>query len=164
MYLTCIMSSGSVTVSLVSGGGKQKEQWWCAGLVLTLDDEGKLRLSYMGTDPAMNAVDIKHGAEVDFAALESEHREVAGQIKAVGVTAPAPPADDQLIITAQVNHLLTCVICSSGGCAWCQGLAKIINLKPCCAFSLPHAFCRNAAPCLPIICSSTVCCTSCYNQ
>ena len=87
-------------------------------MVLTLDDEGKLRLSYMGTDPTMNAVDIRHGAEVDYAALESDYREVAGQIKAVGVIAPAPPVDDQLIITALVPHpLMSCVV-------WCMGLAK----------------------------------------
>lgn len=74
--------------------------------MLTLDDEGKLRLSYMGTDPPMNAVDIRHGAEVDYAVLENEYREVASQIKAVGVTPASAPADDQLIITAQVPHLL----------------------------------------------------------
>lgn len=70
---------------------------------MTLDDEGKLRLSYMGTDPSMDAVDIKHSAEVDYAALDSEYRELAGQIKAVGVTPVALAAEDQLIITAQVH-------------------------------------------------------------
>ena len=108
MYRTCKLSLGVVIVSNCLG----KESTWgscgvCSGLVLTLDDEGKLRLSYMGTDPAMSAVDIRHGAEVDYAALESEYREVAGHIKAVGITAPAPPADHQLLITAQVP----CLIC-----------------------------------------------------
>ena len=73
-----------------------------AGLVVTLDDEGKLQLSYMGTDPPVNAVDISHSAEVDYAALDSKYRELAAQIKAVGVTPVTPAVQDQLIITAQV--------------------------------------------------------------
>ena len=86
---------------------------WCAGLVVTLDDEGKLRLSYMGTDPPMNTVDIRHTAEVDYAALDSEYKELAGQIKAVGVTPAAPHTEDQLIITAQVPGLLSCMLCDT---------------------------------------------------
>lgn len=92
-------SVGSIA-SILSDTSKEKV--WCAGLVMTLDDEGKLQLSYMGTDPSMDAVDIKQSVEVDYAALDSEYRELAGRIKAVGVTPVTPAAEDQLIITAQV--------------------------------------------------------------
>jgi len=73
---------------------------------LTLDDAGKLVLSYMGTDPPMQSVDVRHSAEVDFAALDSEYREVAGHIQALGAPSEAVVPQEQLLITAQV-----CVIC-----------------------------------------------------
>ncbi len=78
----------------------------CEGLVLTLDDAGKLVLSYMGTDPPMQSVDVRHSAEVDFAALDSEYRELAGRIQALGAPSEAVVPQEQLLITAQV-----CVIC-----------------------------------------------------
>ncbi|DBB01695.1 TPA: Protein PTHB1, variant 2 [Trebouxia sp. C0004] len=76
------------------------------GLVLTLDDAGKLVLSYMGTDPPMQSVDVRHSAEVDFAALDSEYREVAGRIQALGAPTEAVVPLQQLLITAQVPSLL----------------------------------------------------------
>ncbi|KAL0044614.1 hypothetical protein WJX82_002814 [Trebouxia sp. C0006] len=76
------------------------------GLILTLDDAGKLVLSYMGTDPPMQSVDVRHSAEVDFAALDSEYREVAGHIQALGAPSEAVVPQEQLLITAQVPSLL----------------------------------------------------------
>ncbi len=73
------------------------------GLVVTLDDEGMLTLSYMGTDPPMQAVDMKHSAEVDYAALDSEYRNLAGQIQAIGAPAESVIPEDQLLITVQVG-------------------------------------------------------------
>lgn len=60
----------------------------------------------MGTDPPMQSVDVRHSAEVDFAALDSEYREVAGHIQALGAPSEAVVPQEQLLITAQV-----CVIC-----------------------------------------------------
>ncbi len=74
--------------------------------MLTLDDAGKLVLSYMGTDPPMQSVDVRHSAEVDFAALDSEYRELAGHIQALGPPSEAVVPQEQLLITAQV-----CAIC-----------------------------------------------------
>lgn len=71
--------------------------------MLSLDDAGKLILSYMGTDPPMQAVDTKHSAEVDYAALDNEYRELAGRIQALGAPDDAVATEDQLIITAQVS-------------------------------------------------------------
>lgn len=71
-------------------------------MVLTLDDAGKLILSYMGTDPPMQSVDVRHSAEVDFAALDSEYRELAGHMHALEAPSEAVLPQEQLLITAQV--------------------------------------------------------------
>lgn len=75
----------------------------CEGLVVILDDVGRLSLSYMGSDPPMQAVDMKHSAEVDYSALDTEYRELAGQIQAVGAPTDTTTPEDQLIITAHVS-------------------------------------------------------------
>ena len=69
---------------------------------MTLDDAGKLTLSYLGTDPPLQAVDAKHSAEFDYTALDKEYRQLASQIQALG--APTEPVlnQDQLTLTAQV--------------------------------------------------------------
>ena len=69
---------------------------------MTLDDVGKLTLSDMGTDPPLQAVGARHSAEVDYAALDSEYREIAAQIQAVGAPTDAALPEDHLVITAQV--------------------------------------------------------------
>ena len=56
----------------------------------------------MGTDPPMQSVDVRHSAEVDFAALDSEYRELAGHIQALGAPVEAVLPQEQLLITAQV--------------------------------------------------------------
>ncbi|DBA69081.1 TPA: hypothetical protein ACH3X2_013241 [Trebouxia sp. C0005] len=76
------------------------------GLILTLDDAGKLVLSYMGTEPPMQSVDVRHSAEVDFAALDNEYRELTGHIQALGAPSEAVVPQEQLLITAQVPSLL----------------------------------------------------------
>ena len=73
-----------------------------------MSDAGALKLSYMGTDPPMHAVDTRHGAEVDYAALESEYRELAGHIQAMDASSLAAAPKDQLIMTAQVSAVVCC--------------------------------------------------------
>ena len=69
----------------------------------------------MGTDPPLHAVSMRHSTEVDYAALDTEYRELAGQIKALGALAAWPAAkapEDQLIITAQVLLSEVCSVVS----------------------------------------------------
>lgn len=54
----------------------------------------------------MQSVDVRHSAEVDFAALDNEYRELTGHIQALGAPSEAVVPQEQLLITAQV-----CVIC-----------------------------------------------------
>ena len=68
-----------------------------------MDDAGKLMLSYMGTDPPLQAVDMKHSGDIDYMALDSEHRQLAAQIQAIGAPTEPLPIDDQLALTAQVS-------------------------------------------------------------
>lgn len=84
----------------------------------------------MGTDPPVNAVDISHTAEVDYAALDSEYRELAAQIKAVGVTPVTPAVQDQLVITAQVL-----AICPSVSCI------RLVRIDACSKTIVPHTSC-----------------------
>ena len=85
----------------------------------------------MGTDPPIHAVNMRHSAEVDYAALDTEYRELAGQIKALGSTPAAQAPEDQLIITAQVPLWTVCSVDSTdslpfpfnGGCIACLSAA-----------------------------------------
>jgi len=105
--------------------------------VLTLDDAGTLVLSYMGTDPPMQSVDVRHSAEVDFAALDSEYRELASHIQALGAPSEAVVPQEQLLITAQV-----CVICLQAPDMTTHTLPStvILTLRPTAQQALAHAW------------------------
>ena len=92
---------------------------------MTLDDAGKLVLSYMGTDPPMQSVDVRHSAEVDFAALDSKYRELASHIQALGAPSEAVVPQEQLLITAQV-----CVICLQAPDMTTHTLPSTVILTP----------------------------------
>ena len=64
-------------------------------------------MTYMGTDPPTQAVDMQHSAELDYAALDAEYRQLSTRIQVLGAPAPVPPLGHQLTISAQVqfgNH------------------------------------------------------------
>ena len=70
---------------------------------MTLDDAGKLMLSYMGTDPLLQAVDMKHSGDIDYEALDTEYQQLAAQIQAIGAPTEPEAVEDQLTLTAQVS-------------------------------------------------------------
>ena len=69
---------------------------------MTLDDAGLLTLSYLGTDPPLQAVDAKHSADIDYTALDREYRQLTNQIQALGAPTEPVLTQDQLTLTAQV--------------------------------------------------------------
>ena len=69
---------------------------------MTLDDAGKLTLSYLGTDPPLQAVDARHSADIDYTALDTEFWQLSSQIQALGMPAEPVLTGDQLSLTAQV--------------------------------------------------------------
>lgn len=76
---------------------------------------GTLTVTYMGTDPPTQAVDMGHSSEVDYTALEAEYRQLTGQIHNLGAPSKAVVPEQQLLITAQVRYCsfmasMSCVI------------------------------------------------------
>lgn len=57
----------------------------------------------MGSDPPTQAVDMQHGTELDYAALDAEYRQLSTCIQALGAPAPTPQREQQLTIIAQVH-------------------------------------------------------------
>ncbi|GMH42672.1 hypothetical protein BSKO_10591 [Bryopsis sp. KO-2023] len=51
------------------------------GLVVTLDDEGRLSVSYLGTDPPHNVIGVAEGKELDYEEMDMEHRQLLSQIR-----------------------------------------------------------------------------------
>ena len=58
----------------------------------------------MGTDPPTHAVDMGHSSEVDYTALEAEHRLVNSQLQNLGAPSKAAVPEQKLQITAQVGN------------------------------------------------------------
>lgn len=79
-------------------------------LVCTACYTGVLALTYMGTDPPTQAVNLGHSGEVDYAALDSEYRQLTSQIQSVKSPVKAAAPEQLLVVTAQVTpiHALLC--------------------------------------------------------
>jgi hypothetical protein len=52
-----------------------------SGLVVTLSDTGELRVSYMGTDPPVGAVNPVDSKELNYDDMDEEHRKLLGIIR-----------------------------------------------------------------------------------
>jgi Bardet-Biedl syndrome 9 protein len=84
------------------------------GMIVVLDDSGRLSVVYLGTDPPQHTVAYADSKEVDYAALEAERRELMGVIKqhqaasvngeaaAVVAAAKAVEQPEQLLLKAQI--------------------------------------------------------------
>eukprot|EP00877_Chromochloris_zofingiensis_P007511 jgi/Chrzof1/3012/Cz12g08060.t1 len=76
------------------------------GMIITLDDTGALSVVYLGTEPPIHAISYGDAKEVDYAAMDAEHKQLMTKIKQAG-SAPAPTdTADKLIIKAQVPSRL----------------------------------------------------------
>ncbi|CAG9461638.1 unnamed protein product [Pedinophyceae sp. YPF-701] len=51
------------------------------GIVVALDDEGSLDLSYLGTDPPLNVVQVVDSKDLDFDAMDREHQDLLQKIR-----------------------------------------------------------------------------------
>lgn len=65
---------------------------------------GVLTLTYMGTDPPTQAVNMGHSSEVDYTALDAEYRQLSSKIQSVGAPTKAISPEQQLLVTAQVQQ------------------------------------------------------------
>ena len=95
-----------IAVRVASVGGVQ-------GMVIVLEDTGRLSVVYLGTDPPQHTVAYADSKEVDYAALDAERRELMGVMKqhqgasghdAAAAVAAAKAMDqpEQLLLKAQV--------------------------------------------------------------
>lgn len=89
----------SVPVQLgVANFGDQK------GLIVTLDEGGKLSLNYLGTKPPTNSVST-HIREPDYDKIDSEHRSLLQIIRESQTENKAEPRD-KLIMRSQISRSL----------------------------------------------------------
>ncbi|KAG2488148.1 hypothetical protein HYH03_013291 [Edaphochlamys debaryana] len=79
------------------------------GAVVALDDEGRLAVLYMGTDPLLNPVGFTETKDLDYEAMAREHRALARVIRdhggGAGGTRLVDPAD-KLMMRAQIPQRL----------------------------------------------------------
>lgn len=71
----------------------------------------------MGTDPPTQAVNLGHSSEVDYAALDSEYRQLTSQIQSAKSPAKAAAPDQLLVVTAQVIFIYT-LLCTAMRCSY----------------------------------------------
>ncbi|GLC42379.1 Protein PTHB1 [Pleodorina starrii] len=79
------------------------------GALVLLDDEGRLAVSYMGTEPLLNPVGFTEGKDLDYEAIAREHRQLAAVIREHGGGAGGgrlvePP--ERLMMRAQIPQRL----------------------------------------------------------
>jgi len=76
------------------------------GIVVTLSDSGALCLSYLGTQPPVNIIgDVGGGKELDYAAMDEEHRRLLATIRGAMSNVQKEPAE-RLQLRAQVPTVL----------------------------------------------------------
>ena len=116
-----------------------------AGLIVTLDDVGVLTLSYLGTDPPLQAVDAKHSADIDYTALDRQYRQLTSRIQAHGAPIEPALAQEQLTLSAQVICKQLCVcIHLSESCAHVH--LKVCDILTCFAVVIQHLQLESFVP------------------
>ena len=73
------------------------------GMVVTLDEAGELSVSYLGTDPPTTAVGATEAKELDYEAMDQEHKALLQQIRESQADRRVEPRD-KLILRAQVPN------------------------------------------------------------
>jgi len=71
------------------------------GMIVMLNDTGRLSVNYLGTDPATNPVPIMESKEFNYAEIETEHRKMQAIIRRARQAGRQEP-DQKLVIKAQV--------------------------------------------------------------
>ena len=74
------------------------------GLILTIDDVGNLRLSYLGTKPPLNTVS-SHSRELDYDKVDAEHKMLLQVIRDAQSENKTEP-QEKLIIRSQVGKVI----------------------------------------------------------
>jgi Bardet-Biedl syndrome 9 protein len=76
------------------------------GFVVSLTDTCQVVVSYMGTDPPMQGVNAMDTKELDYEAMDDEHRKLLKVIKQAGSDKMEEPVD-KLVLRAQVPTTLS---------------------------------------------------------
>ena len=84
------------------------------GLVVALDEEGAVVASFMGTDPQTEVMGAYDTKELDYEAMDAEHRRLLGQIRAATSQTKAEPTD-RIVLRAQVPSQLDASREAAGG-------------------------------------------------
>jgi Bardet-Biedl syndrome 9 protein len=70
-----------------------------AGMIVALLDNGTVSVNYLGTDPAANPVQVLESKDLDYEAIDEEHRRLQGLIRqAIGSNRRLEPSTDVLQI------------------------------------------------------------------
>jgi len=75
------------------------------GLVASLSDDGVLAVYYMGTSPPLNIVGASEGKELDYVAMDEEHRQLLATIRSATSNVRTEPTE-RLQLRAQVPTVL----------------------------------------------------------
>ena len=63
------------------------------GMIVAICDDGTISANYLGTDPASNPVQLLESKDLDYAAIDEEHRRLQQQIKKAVTTGKEEPKD-----------------------------------------------------------------------
>ena len=63
------------------------------GLIVCLDENGTISVLYLGTDPPTNAVTAADQKELDYEAMDAEHRELLNDIRLSQASQAVEPSD-----------------------------------------------------------------------
>jgi Bardet-Biedl syndrome 9 protein len=75
------------------------------GAVVSLSDEGALAVSYLGTSPPLNVASGHEGKELDYVAMDEEHRQLLSAIRSATGSVRSEPKE-RLQLRAQVPTVL----------------------------------------------------------
>lgn len=83
------------------------------GMIVSLDSEGCLQLSYLGTDPPSSAVVSPDTKDVNYEEMDEEHRQLLNVIRRAQGERRSEPKD-RLLLRAQVPSVLDAMAASRG--------------------------------------------------
>lgn len=108
-----------------------------AGMIVALLDNGTVSVNYLGTDPAANPVQVLESKDLDYDAIDEEHRRLQGLIRqAVGSNKRLEPATDVLqmrldpletTLNAQQRKVVVPVVITNSAAAPAQKVTLIIH-------------------------------------
>lgn len=63
------------------------------GMIVAISDDGTISANYLGTDPATNPIQLLESKDLDYAAIDEEHRRLQQHIKKAVTTGKEEPKD-----------------------------------------------------------------------